>query len=80
MLVVRPPHITLPAGVAGIGFRQPVGNGEIGAIGRECAGKIALMLLRGANLVVRNRQIALPAGIAGIGLRQQVSDVQSVPV
>jgi hypothetical protein len=56
----------LPAGVAGIGLRQTLGDGEAVAAGLERAGKGALRRLHVANFLIKRRQIALPAGVAGI--------------
>ena len=78
--VVRHRQIALPAGVAGIGLRQPLGDGEAVAVGLERAGKVALRHLHVANSLVRHRQIALPAGVAGIGLRQPLGDGEAVAV
>ena len=70
----------LPAGVAGIGLRQPLGDGEAVAIGLQRSRKVALRHLHVADLVVRHRQIALPAGVAGIGLRQPLPDGEAVAI
>ena len=70
----------LPAGIAGIGSRQPLSDREAVAVRLERAGKVALRRLHVANSVVRHRQIALPAGIAGIGLRQPLSEGEAVAV
>ena len=67
-------------GIAGIGFRQPVGNGETVAVGLERAGKIPPELLHVADLDVRHQQIALPTGIAGIGFRQPVGNGEIVAI
>jgi hypothetical protein len=47
--------IKLPLGVARIGFRQPLCNGEAIAVGLERAGEIALRDLHVADLVVGHR-------------------------
>src|SRR5271170_4183624 len=72
--------IALPAGVAGIGFRQSAGNREVVAVGFEPTGKVALRHLHIADLLVPNRQIALPAGVAGIGFRQLLGYGEAVAV
>ena len=77
-LVVRHREIALPAGVAGIGLRQPVKEDEAAAVGFQRARKVALRDLHVADPVVRHRQVALPAGVAGIGFRQPVSDRRAV--
>jgi hypothetical protein len=73
-------EIALPAGVAGIRFRQTVSDYEAVAVGLERADKVTLIYLRVAEPVIRTRQIALPAGVAGIRFRQTVSDGKAVAV
>jgi hypothetical protein len=63
--VIRTRQIALPAGVAGIGFRQPVNDGETVLVRRECRRKVTLRLLHVADLVQRHRQIVLRGGVAG---------------
>ena len=72
-LVVQHRQIALPVGVAGIGLRQPLHDGEAVAVGLQRTRKVTLRHLHVADLVVQHRQIVLPAGVAGIGLRQPLA-------
>ena len=74
-LVVRHRQIALPAGVAGIGLRQPLSDGEAVAVGLERAGKVALRHLHIANLLVRHRQLALEVRASGIAGKQVRHDL-----
>ena len=73
-------EIVRPDRVVGAGFRQPLGNDEIGLIGFQRAGKVALRNLHVADPVVAHRQIALPARIAWLGFRQPLSEGEAVGI
>ena len=66
-LVVRDRQIALPAGIAGVGLGQALGDGEAVAEGFQRLGEIALRHQHVADLVIGDREIALPAGIARVG-------------
>jgi cytochrome c553 len=60
-----------PAGVAGVGLRQTVGNGEPVAVGFQRTACARRSLMASPS---RYRQVALPPGVAGVGLRQTLHD------
>jgi hypothetical protein len=70
----------LPAGVAGVGFRQPVDDLEALAKRLQRAGEVGLLPLHVANLDMRNIEIALPSRVAGIGFPQPVSDREALTI
>jgi hypothetical protein len=65
------------AGIARIGLRQRLQDGEAVAIGFQRSCKVTLRLLHVADPSVRHRQIILPAGVARIGLRQTLTSRRS---
>src|SRR5262249_61592296 len=68
----------LPARIAGIGFRQPLIDGEAVAVRCERARKVALCLLHTADLPVAHRRTELPARITGIRFRHPIRDGSAV--
>ena len=72
-LVVRHRQVALPAGIAGVGLGQTLGDGERRAVALQRPRQVALGPQHVADLLVRHRQVALPAGIAGVGLGQAIS-------
>ena len=68
----------LPAGIAGIGVRQPLYDGEAVAVGLKRAGKVALRHQRVADFHVRNREIELPARVGGIADKQIHHDLMAL--
>jgi hypothetical protein len=73
-------EVALPLGIAGVGFRQPLADGEVGLIGFERAYKLALRLLNLGDPVVAHREIALPARVAGAGFCQPNESGEAVPI
>ena len=70
--------VALPAGISGIGFGEPVGNGEGGLVAVERGREVALFDEHVADVAMRDTELALSAGISWVGFGQLVSDCKPV--
>jgi hypothetical protein len=73
-------EVALGLGVAGVGLRQPLRDGQIVPV--ELFGLLGVPdgPAQVPELVVGDAQVALGFGVAGVGLRQPLRDGQAVPV
>jgi hypothetical protein len=79
---VLPRHrkVSLPTGVARIGFDQLISNVEALAVKLKSACKIALRPLHIPQPFKRHRKVSLPTGVARIGFHQPISNHQALVV